>query len=63
MTLTDRDIRDQVQQACDASVGTYDVSAITRAIVDRYGLVDIDTIDDDEFWSLVMAHDTERDTP
>lgn len=52
MTTTDRDIRAQVQQAVDAS-------AITEAIVRRYGLVDIDSIDHDEFWSLVDQHATD----
>lgn len=51
--ITDRDIRDQVQQATDACEGTYDVPAITSAIVARYGLVDIESIDHDEFWAIV----------
>lgn len=58
MTTTDRDIRDQVQHAVDASEGTYDVPAITEAIVARWGRVDIDTIDHDEFWALVGEHAT-----
>ncbi|SRR6266566_2339860 len=56
MTTTDRDIRDQVQRAVDASEGTYDVDAIIRDIVQRYGLVDVDTIDHDEFRALVAEH-------
>ncbi len=56
MTITDRDIRDQVQHATDASEGTYDVGAITRAIVQRWGRVDINDIDHDTFWALVGEH-------
>lgn len=59
MTITDRDIEDQVQQATDASEGTYDVEGIVLAIVAHYGLVDINTIDHDEFWALVGQHATD----
>lgn len=55
MTTTDRDIRDQVQQAVDASEGTYDVDAIVREIVQRHGLVSIDHIDHIEFWAIVTS--------
>ena len=54
MTIIDRDIRDQVQQAVDASAGTYDVQAITEEIVRTYGLVSINDIDHDEFWAIVL---------
>ncbi len=56
MTITDRDIRDQVQHAIDASEGVYDIATITRAIVQRWGRVDINDIDHDEFWALVGEH-------
>lgn len=60
MTITDRDIRDRVQRAIDWDCeGTYDVPAITAAIVRTYGLVDIDSIDHDAFWTLVGEHTTD----
>lgn len=59
MTITDRDIRDQVQQATEASEGSYDADAIVREIVQRYGLVSIDTIDHDEFWAIVGQYPTD----
>lgn len=58
MTFTSRDPTDQVTRATDASDGTYDVPAIVEAIIDRHGAVDIDTLDSDEFWSIVGAHAT-----
>jgi len=57
--ITDRDIRDQVRQATDASEGIYDVDAIVRRIVSTYGRVSIEGIDTYEFWTLVMAHNTD----
>jgi hypothetical protein len=59
MAITDRDIYAQVSIAIDASEGTYDVDGITRAIVVRYGLFNIDSIDHDEFWALVGQHATD----
>jgi hypothetical protein len=56
MAITDRDIHAQVSIAIDASEGTYDVDGITRAIVVRYGLFNIDSIDHDEFWGIVNAY-------
>jgi hypothetical protein len=47
---------DQVQQAINASIGEYDDEAIMRELVDRYGLVDIDDIEHNEFWNVVMRH-------
>jgi hypothetical protein len=56
MTITDRNIYAQVSIATEASEGSYDVDAITAAIVQRYGLVDIGTIEHDAFWALVAEH-------
>lgn len=62
MTTTDRDIRNQVQQAVDASEGTYDVDAITRELVDTYDLCGdtprdtVDGIESGTFWDIVGRH-------
>jgi hypothetical protein len=58
MTFTDRDLRNQINTATNASDGTYDVDAILADIIERHGVVDIDTLDSDEFWSIVGAHAT-----
>jgi hypothetical protein len=54
--ITATDITYQVRQATDASEGTYDVDAIVAEIVQTYGRVDVDTIDHDEFWTIVLRH-------
>jgi hypothetical protein len=56
MTFTDRDLRDQVRTATDASDGTYDVDAIVADIVERHGAVPVDDLDSDEFWGIVLQH-------
>ena len=57
--LTDRDIRDQVKQVTDTCVGTYDVDALTAALIARHGRVSIEDLDADEFWALVWEHATD----
>jgi hypothetical protein len=59
MTFTARDLRDQIIRATDASDGDYDVDAITEDITAKYGAVDIDTIDTDDFWAIVAEHAAE----
>ena len=54
--ITYRDMRDQVQTATDASEGDCDVDAIVETLQSIYGTVDIDTIDAEEFWIVVMNH-------
>jgi hypothetical protein len=54
--ITSNDMRDQIQTATDASDGTYDIDAILADLQDAYGTVDIDTIDTDAFWTIVLAH-------
>lgn len=56
MTITTREMRDQVRTATDASDGTYDVDAITDELRDQFGLVNIDSIPADDFWTTVLAH-------
>lgn len=58
MTFTSRDLRDQIVIATDASDGQYDVDAITEEILEEHGAVDIETLDADEFWSVVGKHAT-----
>lgn len=58
MTFTANDLRDQIIRATDASDGDYDTDAIVEDIKTRYGIVDIDTIDGGEFWTIVGAHAT-----
>lgn len=59
MTITDRDMLDQVQQATDASEGDYDNDAIVRELIQTYGRVDTGTIEHDEFWAIVLRHATD----
>lgn len=54
--ITDHDIATQVIQTLADHVGDFDVDGIVHAIVDGYGLVDIDIIPDEEYWMLVEAH-------
>lgn len=56
MTITIREMRDQVRHVTDASDGTYDVDAITDELDEQFGLVDIDAIPSDAFWTIVLAH-------
>jgi hypothetical protein len=56
MTFTSTDLTAQVRTATDASEGAYDVDAITAEIIERHGAVDVDTLDTDEFWTIVMNH-------
>lgn len=52
-------MRRAVQLAIDAIDGDYDVDAITNLLIQRHGLVDVDSIDHDEFWALVADHATD----
>lgn len=56
MTVSREYITTQVGTATDNSDGTYDVDAIVQAVIDAYGYVDVDSIDADAFWSLVLDH-------
>jgi len=57
MTITDRDVRGQVAAALTTGGEGVDIDAVTRDIVSTYGLVDIDSIESEEFWELVRRHD------
>lgn len=54
--ITYQDMLDQVRQATDASEGEYDNETITALLIERHGLVNIDDVDHDEFWRVVMDH-------
>lgn len=61
MTITDRDIRAQVEQTLPGEEplrAGIDVDAIVRDIIQTYGLVDIETIDHDDYWAIVQRHDS-----
>lgn len=57
--ITIPDMLRQVVEAASGCDGEYDVDAITEEIHERYGLVDIDDIDADEFWEIVGKHATD----
>lgn len=58
MTFTSNDLRTQIVHATNASDGTYNVDAILEEILDKHGAVDIETLDTDEFWTIVGKHAT-----
>lgn len=62
---TERALRRQVRAATGETVGDhiqrYDIPATVHAIQDRYGLVDIDTIDHGEFQQIVAEHDIRQE--
>jgi hypothetical protein len=60
--VTYRDMADHVDQALDAGHGGGDFDrgardAIVQDLIERYGLVDLDSIPHDEFWAIVEKHD------
>lgn len=57
--ITRDDMTYQVQQAVDASAGSYDVAAIVDHFHENYGLVDIDELDGDVFWRVVFQFSTD----
>lgn len=59
-TTTDRDVRQHVTQALGADADDYDVEAITRALIDRYGL-NLGAIDEDSEYLWAVAADHQRD--
>lgn len=60
MSITYRDIRAQVVRSIDVSedlIEGIDIDGIVRDVIKRYGLVDIDTIEHDEYWDIVRSND------
>jgi hypothetical protein len=59
MTITDRDLRNQIQEVIDAGEGdSIDVDGVYDEIHRAHGLVNLDDVDTDEFWTIVAKHDT-----
>ena len=58
--ITSSDITRQVTTAVEAGEGanTIDIPGIVSEIIAEHGLVDIDTIDHDDFWAIVARHDS-----
>ena len=56
MTITDSDITTAVAATLGEHADAHDVDAIVRDIINRYGRINVDTIDHDEYWTLVEAH-------
>jgi len=56
-TITAGDMRFQVTQSLGGDGSDYAVTALVRALIDRFGLVDIDDIPSDDYWPMVRAHD------
>lgn len=65
--ITDRDIHAEITAAVTAGdAAGIDIDAATREYIDTYGLISIDTRDDDgdlvvdhdEFWALIARHDS-----
>jgi hypothetical protein len=57
MTITFRDMLDQVRQATDASEGEYDNEEIVRELIEAHGLVNIDEIETNAFWRTVLDNE------
>lgn len=59
--ITDREICQQVWLTLDGVDGSegYDVGAIVRELIDRFGLVDISGIDHDVYWDIVARWDVQ----
>lgn len=56
-TITDRDIEWQARRALDGSADEFDVKAIVREFIHRFGLVDVDSIADADWTELVQRYD------
>jgi hypothetical protein len=54
--ITDRDIAVQVVRSVDYNRMEFDINAIVGEIQRTYGLVDIETIDNAEYWAIVQRH-------
>ena len=54
--VTDADMRAQVTEALGADVVDFDVPWIVECLQRRFGTVDIDTINTEEFWHTLRVH-------
>ncbi|NEB71234.1 hypothetical protein G3I39_29830 [Streptomyces fulvissimus] len=55
---TRAEIAHQVSTTLGDHAADFDIDAITEEITERYGLVDIDAIDSEEYNALIERHDT-----
>lgn len=55
--ITIDDMTQQVKTVLDGFVEDFDVEAIVEEIHRDHGLIDIDGLDDSEFWAIVERHD------
>ena len=60
--ITMNDLRDQITRSLTDQADGIDVDAVAETIRDRYGLVDIDSIDSAEYWEIVRSHDDTQQT-
>jgi hypothetical protein len=51
------DIENQVRASLPGIDDQYDIPKITAEIIDRFGLVDIDTVEASAYWDIVARHD------
>lgn len=59
--ITDKDIERVVAESLTAYTGEFDVRGIVDEVIARYGRVDIETIDHDDYWTLVAKHAAPED--
>lgn len=51
--FTHQDMRDQLRSVLGATAGTYDASKTLAALVKEFGVCDLDTISNADFWRIV----------
>jgi len=58
MTITDRDMREQVTTSLEPYEEDYDVNAIVDEIQAKYGTININKFPDDVevYWTIVKSH-------
>lgn len=56
MDITSREIARQVREAIDTFADEFNIDAITATIIDRYGLINVDTISEPDFWEIVSEN-------
>lgn len=63
MDITDRSIAHQVSHTIAfEDAATINVDGVVRDIIDTYGLVDVDDIENDEYWAIIARHDSTQRT-
>lgn len=54
--ITDSSMVSQIIEALGEHAADHDAYAIWQDIWDRYGRIDIETVEHDEFWEIVSRH-------